>query len=95
MNAGSHLSLANVQDEPRPLGAVGSGVWLGLFLICARRIRLRDYDVGSDGTAAFFAEAFDNYLSVFFELPWLSHPKISFVADVAPRVVGQPLPLAR
>jgi len=23
------LSLPNVQDEPRPLGAVGSGAWLG------------------------------------------------------------------
>jgi hypothetical protein len=26
-----HLSLANVQDEPRPLGAVGSGAWFGSF----------------------------------------------------------------
>ena len=29
----SCLSLPNVQDEPRPLGAVGSGVWLALFWI--------------------------------------------------------------
>jgi hypothetical protein len=26
-------SLPNVQDEPRPLGAVGSGVWLGSFFL--------------------------------------------------------------
>jgi hypothetical protein len=25
----------NVQDEPRRLGAVGSGVWLGSFFLCA------------------------------------------------------------
>jgi hypothetical protein len=25
------FSLPNVQDEPRPLGAVGSGGWLGSF----------------------------------------------------------------
>ena len=35
VNERCHLSLANVQDEPRPLGAVGSGDWLGSFFICA------------------------------------------------------------
>ena len=73
---------------------VGSGALLGLFFICAWRIRLRDNDVGADGTTAFPAEAFDNNLSVFLELLWLLHPKISFVAGIAPRVVGQPLLLA-
>src|SRR3954464_6796045 len=29
-------SLPNVQDEPRPLGAVGSGDWLGSFFTDAR-----------------------------------------------------------